>query len=338
MKLVAITGQRECALVERPMPRISGSFATIKIHSAPMCTEVQGYRDGRTSENIGHEAAGEVVEIAQPGKVRVGQRVVVMPHFGCGLCALCQAGDHIHCENLIDPHAVNQSETGRATYAQYCIKQDWLLLPIPDHLPYDYASMACCGLGPTFNAMQRMQVDALDTVLVSGLGAVGLGAVVNARVRGARVIGLEINPYRAELAQKLGAEAVIDPRDPDAVTQILALTGGHGADKSIETSSTEQGPGLLVQATRRRGQICSVGWGGPMLARDLVAKGLSVHGIWHWNHQRDAERMFRTIDLARPLLDMMITHTFPISRVKDAWELQLTGQCGKVILHPWEEA
>lgn len=119
--------------------------------------------------------------------------------------------------------------------------------------------MACCGLGPTFSAVRKMNVTAMDTVLISGLGAVGLGGIVNARARSARVIGLESNPWRAKLAKKLGADAVIDPMDPDAIAQIKELTGGKGADKSIEASSAESAPGFLVQATRINGEITTVG-------------------------------------------------------------------------------
>lgn len=336
MDLVTITGKRTCEIVDRPEPRIRGQFVKVAIRSAPMCTEVHAYRDGGVSDCLGHEAAGEVVEIAQPGRVAVGDRVVVMPCYACGKCSLCLAGEHIHCRQPIDPYAVCDSQTGRATYAQFCLKQDWLLVPIPDDISYDHASMACCGLGPAFNAMQRMNVNAFDTVLVSGLGAVGLGAVINARCRGARVIALEANAYRCALGKALGVEAVIDPQDEHRLDRVLELTGGLGADKAIEASSAETAPAFLVQATRARGQVASVGWGGPLLARDIVAKGLTVHGVWHWNHLRDVEAMFATIRQSRAMLDTVITHTFPLRDVAKAWELQLTGQCGKIVLHPWD--
>ena len=337
MDVVAITGRRTCEIVDRPEPRIRGDFVKVAIRAAPMCTEVHAYRDGGVGDCLGHEAAGEVVEVARPGRVAVGDRVVVMPGHGCGKCSLCLSGEHIHCEHPVDPYELCGSETGRATYAQYCIKQDWLLVPIPEDISTDHASMACCGLGPTFNAMQQMAVNALDTVLVSGLGAVGLGAVVNARCRGARVIALEGNEYRSALGQALGAEAVIDPNDEHRLERILELTGGRGADKSIEACSAETAPAFLVQATRRKGQVASVGWGGPMLAREIVGKGLTVHGVWHWNHYRDADAMFTTIRRSRDLLDKMITHVFPLREVARAWELQLTGRCGKIVLHPWDE-
>ena len=335
MKVVVITGERQCAIVDRPYPLTRDNYVIIKILAAPMCTEVGSYKAGDVSDLLGHEAAGEVVEVARSGRVKVGDRVVVMPQNGCGVCDLCLSGSHILCQTPRDPYSVTGSTTGRATYAQYCLQQDWLLYPVPDDISIEHASMACCGIGPTFNAMQRMGVGARDTVLISGLGAVGLGGVVNGRVRGARMIGLEANPWRADLARRLGTEAVINPNDPDALEQIRALTDGKGVDKSIEASSANAAPSFLVQATRIGGELTTVGWGGPILARDIVARDLTVRGAWHWNHLRDAGTMRKTLQAAAPLLDMLISHRFPMSRVQDAWELQMTGECAKIVLDPW---
>jgi len=335
MKVAAITGKEECALVDVPDPMIRDNYVLVEIKAAPMCTEVSAYRSGHVSDVLGHEAAGIVVAVAQPGRVKVGDRVVVMPQNGCGHCDLCISGEHIRCQSPRDPLKECGSETGRATFAQYCIQQDWLLYPLPEDISLDHASMACCGLGPTFNAVRRMNVSSTDTVLITGLGAVGLGGIVNARLRGARVIGVESNPWRSDLARQLGAEAVIDPNDTGALDQIKALTHGLGADKSIEASSAESAPGFLVQATKINGEITTVGWGGPVLARDLNARGITLHAAWHWNHLAHAEAMRQTLRAARDQIELLITHRLPMSQLKEAWELQLKGECGKIVLDPW---
>jgi L-iditol 2-dehydrogenase len=337
MKAAAITGPRQCAVVEQPNPVVRGDFVRVKITVAPMCTEFKAYKEGWKGDSLGHEAAGEVDEVgdAAKGRLKPGDRVVVMPQYPCGRCELCLAGDYIHCENTIDPLAACASLTGTATYAQYCIKEDWLLLPIPEDISTPQAAMACCGLGPTFGAMQRMAVDAYDTVAVVGLGPVGLGAVVNAAFRGARVIGFEGNLYRANLARELGASAVIDPADPDALRRLKDLTGGRGADKVVECTAVPAAQKFAVQAARRRGQVGFVGWGGHIELDNMIPDGLTLHGCWHWN-LHDAARMWQTIRANHARLDQMITHRFPLSRVQDAWELQLSGLCGKVLLDPWE--
>ncbi len=334
MKQVAITGERSCAVLDKEEPSIKGSFVKVKILAAPMCTEYKGYLHGDKSEGLGHEAAGEVVEVARPGRVKVGDRVVVMPQNPCGKCDLCLSGEYIHCQNTVDPLKECGSKTGLATYAQYCIKEDWLLLPIPDEVPIEHASMACCGLGPSFGAMQSMKVSALDTVLVAGMGPVGLGAIINGVMRNAKVIALEGGRHRAEMALKLGAKAVVDPGDPDALKKVKVLTGGKGVDKAIDCCAVPAAQEFLVKATRRKGHIAFVGWGGRLELGNMVPDGLTLQGSWHWN-LCDAPRMLKLIKESAPLLEQLITHSFPMDRVKEAFELQAAGACGKVILRPW---
>jgi L-iditol 2-dehydrogenase len=336
MKVVEITGSRVAALVERPDPVPAGDIVVVRIQLAPMCTEYKAYAAGHPSAALGHEAAGEVAAVAQPGRVREGDRVVVMPLSGCGRCPLCLRGDYIYCRQGRDLLGETGSPAGTATYAQFVLKPDWLLIPVPEDLSLEHASLACCGLGPTFGAMERLRVDAFDTVLITGMGPVGLGGVINGVARGARVLAVEGHRYRAALARDLGAEAVIDPGS-DPLAQLRDLTDGEGVDKALDCSGVAAAQRLLIDATRRRGHVAFIGEGGELslqVSRDLLRKGLTLHGSWHFN-LADAPRLLQVIRRCRPLLDRLITHTFPMSRVADAFELQLAGECGKVLLDPW---
>ena len=235
---------------------------------------------------MGHEAAGEVVEIDCPGNVKIGNRVVVMPQYPCGICDLCKSGDYIHCENVIELSKVSSCKSGIATYSQYIIKQDWLLVPIPDSMSYDEASMACCGLGTSFGAVKTLEVSSDDTVLITGLGPVGLGAVINCISRGAKIIAAAINSYHLKLALELGANTVLDPQSSDCLSRIREITEGHGAGKSIECSGMEIYQRLCIDATRRKGSVAFVGESkgfNLMVSDDLIRKGLTVLGSWHWN-------------------------------------------------------
>ena len=348
MKTVAITGVEQSEIIDRPVPNAKDDFVVVKVESAPLCTEYSDYVDGcRRAEykrgdedpfSLGHEAAGEVVEVAQPGKVEVGDRVVVMPGFWCGKCRYCLGGDYIYCQNPVDPLVACGTDAGAAAYAEYCLKQDWLLLPIPDGMSYDHASMACCGLGPAWNAMQTMRVSGTDVVLISGLGPVGLGTVVNAIYRGARVICIARNDYRSRIAKELGAEVVLNPEKDDVVDAVKELTGGVGASKSVETSGQSKYMDLLMRATRRKGDLAIVGESGDytiQISDGMIRNGLHLHGIWHWN-LGDAPDMLEMISEVGNSLDKVITHHFPLIKIEEAWRLQMTGQCGKVMVHPHE--
>ena len=336
MKMAEMGAGLDPGVTQVDDPSIADNYVLVKVHAAPLCTEYK-HSDRAGRGGFGHEAAGEVVALGPKARtVTVGDRVAVMPQDACGVCSLCQAGEHIFCQSPRNALQICNSTTGRQTIAQYVIQQDWLLMPFPQDMPYDHGAMACCGFGPGFNAMQAMSVSAGDTVLISGLGPVGLGTAAIALFRNARVFGIDINPFRIELAKELGVEKVFDPRDEDIKVQILTATCGRGVDKSVQVNRVESSAPLLAAVTRPRGHIAFIGQGGSVNVAQTVGKGHRLYGCWHWNHQRHAQQMITTLRGSASRIDMVVTHTFPIGRIHDALDLQTSGNCGKVIIHPWE--
>jgi len=289
MKQAAILGERQAGLVEVPDPTPKADWVVVKIHASPMCNEYHAFEHGHKTNSLGHEAAGEVVDITQPGKVEVGDRVVVMPQYPCGKCVLCTDGDYIHCENNYNFEEFTGSTHGGATMAQYILKPSWLLPKIPDNVSYEHASLACCALGPSYRAFDELGVNATHTVLITGIGPVGFGAITNARFRGAKVIAAELIPWRVERAKQMGVEAVINPTNEDAVQQIRALTtDGRGVDFAIDCSGNVQAHRLCIDATRRRGSLPFVGQtgrndNGIPFTPDLIGRGLQLSPAWPHN-------------------------------------------------------
>ena len=332
MKQAAITGVKQAQAKSFADLQADAQRVLVKVTVAPLCTEYKAFAAGQTSEYLGHEAAGEVLETVGPASVQPGQRVVVMPQTTCGDCFYCNSGDYIHCL----AGAGFSSPAGSATLAQHMLKQDLLLLPIPDDISTEHGAMACCGLGPSYGGMERINLQAGETVLITGLGPVGLGGVINACYRGARVIGVEMNPYRAQLAQELGAEVVLEP--DGALEQILDLTDGRGVDKAVDCSGVVAAHRLCIDALRRLGAVVFVGeCGDPTpvyISKDMIRKGLTLAGTWHYNLGL-GRRIMQQIRHVGPQLDKLVTHRFDIDDVQKAWELQLTGQSGKVLIAPW---
>lgn len=338
MQRAVISGEREASVVDTSEPAAIEEWVKIKIHAAPMCTEHKGFSEGNEEAYLGHEAAGEVVEVAQPGRFEVGDRVVAFPLYSCGDCELCRAGEHLYCGSKLDVAEETGSREGEATFAQFHLKPDWLLAEIPDDISYLHGSMACCGLGPTFGAMERMDVTAYDTVLISGLGPVGLGGVVNASYRGAEVIGVEPTDYRADLARDLGADHVVDPTDDDAMDQVMAITDGTGVDAAVDCSGITPAQEFMIDAVRSRGEATFVADGGgvELDAGDVVYNGLTIHGQWHYP-EHHIPHVMQVIRDVPEKLDRLITHTYPLEDVQEAFETQTTRECGKVVLEPWAD-
>ena len=338
MKKAVILGERRAGIVDVPDPQPKEDWVLVKVHASAMCTEYKAFLAGGKLDHIGHEGAGEVVAVAQPGHVEVGDRVVILPQYGCGKCALCVSGDYAHCENNIDIEAFLGTRDGTDTFAQYISKPSWLLPLIPNDVSYEHATMAIDGVGAAFGGFEAIGVSAFDTVLITGLGPVGLGGVVNARYRGARVIGVEPVPWRVARAKQMGADVVLDPRDDDIVAQIRALTGGRGVDCAVECSGTVQAERLCIDATRRRGRIAFVGATSEGLTicewPDLGTKGLTIVGTWMYN-LCDYPQVMQIIRES-PLIDMLVSHVMPMSQIQEAFELMANGECAKVVLKPWE--
>lgn len=337
MKTVKITGPRQACVVEVPEPEPIKDWVKVKVMSAPMCTEVKGFVKGDAGHGYGHEAVGEVVAVAQPCCVKPGDRVVVQPATPCGVCDYCLSGYYIHCEHFIDYEAFAGTPHGQWAMSQYVLTADWQCSRIPDDVSYDIASLTLCALGPSFGGFEIMKVDAHDTVLVTGLGPVGLGAIVNAVYRGARVIGVDAHPWRAALARELGADAVIDPTDPNAVEAIKKANDHQGVDKALDCSGIVAAHRLCMDATKRLGHVAFVGQcheETPVcISKDLLWKGLHLHGSWHYK-LGDFPKVLQ-VATRSPHAPKLISHCFSMDQIQEAWETQVKGNCAKVILHPW---
>ncbi len=333
----AITGERQVEFYEAPEPQPTADWAVVKVHASALCTEYKSWLIGQSHAVMGHEGVGQVVAVAEQGPVKVGDRVVILPQFSCRRCHHCMSGDYIYCEDSYDFAALHGSNAGAGTFAHYALKPNWLLPKLPDDVSYAQATLAIDGIGASFGGLEAIGVNAQDTVLVTGLGPVGLGAVVNARFRNARVLGVEPSPWRANRALEMGAETVLDPNDPDILQQIRSLTEGRGVDCAIDCSGRVSSERLCIDAARRRGRVAFVGECRDDLSirvsPDLIRKGLTVVGSWLYN-MGDYAKVMKVIRQS-PLIDLLISHQLPMSQIQTGFGLLAQGEAAKIVVDPW---
>jgi threonine dehydrogenase-like Zn-dependent dehydrogenase len=350
MKKAVIAGKQQAELVDMAIPQPVDDWALVEMKVIPMCTEYKAWLRGPGERGrinaLGHEGVGEVVEVAQASGVEVGDRVVLMGAGPCGRCAYCRAGWFLQCpypsQKAYIPGRASAAGAPEPTgaYAQYRLGAAWLLPKIPDDLSWEHASLAWCGLGPTFGAAQTLGLGALDTVLITGAGPVGQGGIINAKFRGATVIVSEPEPWRAERAKLLGADQVVDPRDEDVLAQVLALTDdGLGVTCSIDCAGVTASQRLCIDATRRHGTVVLVAESGTPLpitvSPDMIRKSLQIKGQWHYS-LNDFDQMVRVLRATGDKLDILISHRFGLSQVQDALALSATHETGKILLDPWK--
>lgn len=325
-----VLGKGRARVEEVPEPKAEPGWAVIKVMALPICGSDRGaFLMEAENRWAGHEGTGVIAETAGDSRFKPGDRVLISPQGGCGACELCLLGDYIYCPD---------SPPTTSHYAQFVKKKEDILPLLPDDISFELGSLAGCGLSPGFSALERMGCGAFDTVLVSGLGPVGLGAVAVASFRGARVLGVEPEPFRRNLALELGADEVFDPACGDALEWVRRMTGGRGVSRAVDCCGKPEAERLCMDAAAVLGKVAFAGENqsnievGP--STDFIRKGLTVIGTWHMN-LLDFPKVL-TLMRRKPQIEKMITHTFPFERAQEAFETFLSGKTGKVLLKPFE--
>ena len=180
-----------------------------------------------------------------------------------------------------------------------------------------------------------MRVDGRDRLLITGLGPVGLAAAMLGKALGAtEIIGVDANPGRIELAQKLGLVDTALPANESTLSQILEATKGKGCETSIDCSGASSARLLALQGTRQWGRCAFVGEGGTVsfdVSPILIHQQITLYGSWVTSLGHMSELLER---LSRWELhpDKTVTHRFPIEQAAQAYETADKGIGGKVAI------
>lgn len=266
MKAAYFIKPGEIEVRDFPKPELEKpTDAIIKIVRACVCgSDLWWFRgiSKRGAGIVGHEAIGVIEAIGKNvHNFNVGDFVVVPFTHGCGQCALCKAGFEASCLN-----ATNAANGGYQGEYYRAINADGALVKIPGE-PKDYSEEQLASLTtlsdvmPTgFHAAKTAGVKEGDTVVIFGDGAVGLCAVIGAKLLGAkRIIMMSRHQDRSELALEFGATDIIQERDEEAVKKVLNLTDELGADAVLECAGTKSSVETAMQVARAGSNIGRVG-------------------------------------------------------------------------------
>ncbi|MBO3749575.1 Zn-dependent alcohol dehydrogenase [Streptosporangiaceae bacterium NEAU-GS5] len=331
--------------VELEAPR--AGEVLVDVHHCGVCHSDVHYLDGSLRTEVpvvlGHEAAGRVAEVG-PGVTDLapGDPVVLTMAPSCGRCYFCAQGDRTLCQRFAGlvggayPDGSTRISWRGApvrrglvlsAFAERTVVPVEAAVRIPDGLSTEIAAVIGCavqtGVGAVLNTAR---VRAGQSVVVVGLGAVGLSIVQAARIAGAAVIvGVDPAAGRREKAVEFGATDAIDPGEADVVATARDLTGGRGADFGFDAVGKSQIVETLLKATRNGGTTVMVGMPS---TKDTV----SVRGLAHAFYEKkligcylgsaDPHRDFpRILELARAGrldLDGMVTTRRPLEEINEA--------------------
>ncbi len=281
MKTVLLKKPGEIGISEIETTKRLDGQVLIKVRSAGICgSDIGAYKGVNPLVSypriIGHEIAGEVVEVgADETEFKVGDRVILEPYVYCGKCYPCSIGHTNCCENLTVRGV--HIEGGMAEYVSH---PRHLLHKVPAGIPWHLVPMAE-PLVISMHAVKQAEVKAGQHVVITGAGQIGLLAAQYALVVGAVPIIVDPGDERLALARSLGVTHTINPVSSDAVAEILSITQGRMAEAVIECSGAAPAIRGAVDYVSYAGHIALVGWPKgdiPMPTALFTKKELTIRG------------------------------------------------------------
>lgn len=332
MRALVFRGVNKIAIEDVPIPRPGPGEAVIRVTLTTICGTdlhiVRGEYPVKPGLIIGHEPVGVIHElgIGVTGYA-VGDRVLVGAITPCGQCNDCLRGDLSQCGGPIGGwrfgNTINgaQSEYVLVPFAQANLAK------IPDVLRDEQVVLLSDIASTGISAAESGEVQIGDAVAVFAQGPIGLCATAGARLKGASlIIGVESDPVRAKMARKMGADVVVNHLEQDVIAEIKRLTGGKGVDVAIEALGTQATFENALRALRPGGTLSSLGVYSGKLSVPLepFAAGLGDHKIVTTLCPGGKERMRRLMELVaygKLNLTPLLTHTFPLDRITEAYDL-----------------
>ncbi|MEA2426555.1 MAG: hypothetical protein QOF37_183 [Thermoleophilaceae bacterium] len=323
----------------------------IRVGAAGLChsdlSVIDGSRPRVMPMVLGHEAAGEVVELGPDvDDFEVGDHVVLAFVPACGACEPCRSGRAALCDagaatntagSLLSGerrwHDGLHHHLGVSAFADHIVVSSRSAVRIDEQIPFEIAALFGCavltGVGAAVNAAN---VRTGESVAVFGLGGVGLAALLGARAAGAvRIVAVDVVPAKLELARELGATDTVLAGEA-AVEDVRAATGG-GAQKVIETVGNAQVLAQAYAATRRGGTTVTVGLPHPskmleISAVSLVAEERTLRGSYLGSGVPAIEipKLVELYNAGLLPVDRLLTHTLPLDEVNEGFDRLASGE------------
>ncbi len=343
MQAAYLVGKMQFELRQVEEPPVPADGLVLKVVACGVCgSDLRRWKEG-PAKNIpivpGHEIAGVVEAVgAQTAGYRVGDRLALAPDIHCGRCYYCRRGLYNLCDELhflgITPGYPGGMGEKMALTGE--VLANGIVNPIPEGMSFETAALAepCSSV---LAAHQHAGTGPDDTVLVMGGGPIGCLHIAVAHARGARVLLSEPAAVRRELAQPFAPEAVIDPSTEEVNARVKDLTGGLGADIVICANPVAATQTQAVEVVRKRGRVVLFG-GLPKSNAMTTLDGNRIHyneihvvGAFSY-HPVMHEQALLWLQRGQIPAAKVITHTLPLSRVAEAFEMTASGSALKVIV------
>ena len=311
-----------------PNPEPGPDEVLIKVGAAGVCGTDTHYRSGRAAPKSvplipGHEIAGTIAELGEGVEnAAVGDRVCVHYVVSCARCRHCDEGNDNRCRNR---RSIGTHIPGG--FAEYVVAPSRNAFKLPDSVSLEVGAIIGCAVSTAYHAVRCGGLAKGDTVVVFGLGGVGMHAVKWAHYFGAgRVIGVDVVESKRRKAGSFGADVVLDPQRDDVARKILELTGGYGADMALECSGHPDSMSSAVKSLHGK----SVYESGILVGVAAYMDEIAIDRPWLFREgafirsgdhtRKDLREVIQLAGSGRINLEPSITHRFGFEKLETVLE------------------
>jgi threonine dehydrogenase-like Zn-dependent dehydrogenase len=277
----------------------------------------------------GHEPAGVVVQVGVGVKsIRVGDRVLVYHARGCGNCRQCLAGHYMQC-----PSRRGMGWHINGSHADYVLTEEKYCLHLPDQLDFADGAILSCGGGTAYAMLNKMDLSPGGLLLLFGAGPLGLCVTLLAKAQGTKVLLVDVNRERLAFAREHGADNTIDASSTEVVNDVMELTNGQGIMKIIDTSGSTQARNTAIHCAAVNGKIGILGMRNPDNRLDLdpfIRKQLTLIGSYVFPITMYPEIRDFLLEHEVHFSDI-VSRTFALEEADAAYRLFETGTVGKLM-------
>jgi L-iditol 2-dehydrogenase len=335
----------ELSVEEVPVPVIRRDEILLRVRAASICgTDVKivrfGHRKLADGQRIvlGHEFVGVIEQLGSDVLgYRLGQRVGVAPNAGCGNCDACIRGTTNYCPQYTALGIDRDGGQAPLVRIPGCFVRQGNVLPLPDEVS-DVQAALLEPFSCVVNAVRASQIELGDTVVIFGAGPMGLMHGMLCRIAGAaRIIVVDPLEHRRQKARQVGCDDALDPGVGDLDARLRAETGGRGVDVVITACPVPEVQTQAVRLLAPLGRLCLFGGlpkgAGPVpMDTNAVHYGNLVVTGTTGGSVRDYRVAMRLVAGRRVDLGQVVSDVFPLSQLRAAYDLALSGAEGKVIL------
>src|ERR671919_2352135 len=318
---------------EVPTPQVNTNQVLLKIHASGICyTDVHITKGGlgvKFPHTIGHEPAGEIVEIGEGVTTRkVGDRVgVPWLQSTCGRCEWCQRGKLFFCPNHIGT-GINIA----GGHAEYMVAYADAAHLIPDGLSYDQAAPIFCAGYTVYSGLRLGDPKPHERIAVVGIGALGHLGIQYSKAAGFETIAVTHSKDKEELAYKLGADSVVS--EGEALSNEGQHDGAGGADLILATSNSYKATADSIKGLRPDGRVVLMGVSTtePLtISPEILFKRARILG----STQNDREHLYKALDYVAKGKVRVMTEMFPLEEISVAYDKVANGNVRfKAVIEP----